>query len=66
LTEFAAQHPSQVTLIDMAHHVCFSGPPCSRWDDGIFVRPDRTHYSALGSLWIAKWVVPQLVRARSG
>jgi hypothetical protein len=59
LTEFAA-HTPHVSLIDLAAHVCASGPPCPFVVDGVAMRADGAHYTDDGSLWVARWLMPQL------
>jgi peptidoglycan/LPS O-acetylase OafA/YrhL len=59
LTQFAADTP-HVRVVDLATRVCPSGPPCPLVVDGIWVRGDGTHYTAAGSLWVARWLMPQL------
>jgi peptidoglycan/LPS O-acetylase OafA/YrhL len=59
LVKFASLQP-HVVLIDLAAHVCPSGPPCPLLVDGVFVRGDGAHYTAEGSLWVARWLMPQL------
>jgi hypothetical protein len=48
--------------------VCPSGPPCpyvvdgmGSLADGTGIRPDGSHYSPTSSLWLAKWLVPQIL-----
>ena len=59
LTAFARQTPG-VAVIDLAARVCPSGPPCHILVHNIFVRGDGKHYTAEGSLWVARWLMPQL------
>ena len=47
-------------MIDLATRVCPTGPPCKLLVDNIFVRGDGKHYTAGGSLWVARWLTPQL------
>ena len=63
LRTVALQFPKHVALVDLAGRVCPSGPPCHSVVRGVWVRPDNIHYGAPGSLWVAKWLVPQIVRA---
>lgn len=44
----------------MAAYVCPSGPPCPILVDGIAPRGDGAHYTAEGSLWVARWIMPQI------
>lgn len=59
LTDVAAQVP-HVTLVNLASYVCPSGPPCPLDVDNVWVRADGAHYSSQGSLWVARWLMPQL------
>jgi peptidoglycan/LPS O-acetylase OafA/YrhL len=59
MTDFAA-HTPHVRVIDLATHVCRSGPPCPILVDNVWVRGDGKHYSSVGSLWVARWLLPQL------
>ena len=59
LTQFAAKTP-HVRIVDLADYVCPSGPPCPILVDGIAPRGDGAHYSPEGSLWVARWLMPQI------
>jgi peptidoglycan/LPS O-acetylase OafA/YrhL len=61
LREFAAMHPRDVSVLDLASRVCPGGPPCSAVVDHNWVRGDGLHYSPPGSLWVARWLMPELV-----
>ncbi len=69
LTEVAARHPGHVGLVDLEARVCPTGPPCQFVVDGFgstiatatqAIRPDLVHYLPAGSLWVARWLVPQI------
>jgi len=60
LRRFAADHPGQVSIVDMDARVCPHGPRCPLLVDGIWLRPDGSHYSSQGAIWVAKWLVPQI------
>jgi hypothetical protein len=68
LRETAAQDPNRVAVVNLAARVCPSGPPCPYVVDGhgtisdprAAIRPDNVHYLPAGSLWVAKWLVPQI------
>ncbi len=69
LTAVAARHPGKVGVVDLEARVCPSGPPCPFAVDGIgstvatekqAIRPDFLHYLPAGSLWVARWLVPQI------
>ena len=62
LRNFAAQHPHDVTLIDLAARVCAGGPPCPTVVDGMIIRYDGVHYTTTGSVWAARWVLAQLAK----
>ena len=59
LTQIASSQP-KVRIIDLADHVCPGGPPCPLVVDGIGIRGDGAHYASDGSLWVARWLLPQL------
>jgi peptidoglycan/LPS O-acetylase OafA/YrhL len=55
-----ARHTPHVEAINLAAYVCPSGPPCPILVDGLWVRGDGAHYTGVGSLWVARWLMPQL------
>ena len=58
LLQFAAQHPNDVTLVDLAGKVCPGGPPCPAKVDGITLRPfDGAHFSPQGAVWASEWLL---------
>jgi peptidoglycan/LPS O-acetylase OafA/YrhL len=59
LVAFARNRP-HVELVDLAHFVCPSGPPCPLVVDDVDARGDGAHYTADGSLWVARWLMPRL------
>jgi SGNH domain (fused to AT3 domains)/Bacterial Ig domain len=59
LSEFAA-HTPHVKLIDLSSFVCPSGPPCPMDVNGLAPRGDGDHYSGEGSLFVARWLMPQI------
>jgi lysophospholipase L1-like esterase len=64
LLQFAARHPGEVTLVDLATRVCPDGPPCAEEVDGIALRPvDGGHFSPAGGVWASEWLLPQLLAA---
>jgi hypothetical protein len=63
LQELAARHPGHVGLVNLSTRVCPSGPPCPYQVGGRVLRPDDAHYGPTGSLWVAKWLVPQILGA---
>jgi hypothetical protein len=71
LREIAARHPRDVGVVNLEARVCPSGPPCQYFVDGHgsisdpdqAIRPDAVHYLPPGSLWVARWLVPQIAAA---
>ncbi len=59
LTSFAAHQP-HVKLVDLSAYVCPGGPPCPVVTNGVFMRADGAHYTADGSLAVARWLLPRL------
>ena len=59
LTQFARHRPN-VSLVNLSALVCPAGPPCPQITDGLGYRTDGAHYSADGSLAVARWLLPQL------
>ena len=59
LVAFARNRP-QVEVVDLADYVCPSGPPCPLVVDNVGARGDGAHYTADGSLWVARWLMPKL------
>jgi hypothetical protein len=62
---FAARTPN-VVLVNLAAKVCPSGSRCPLLVDDVFVRGDGAHYTAEGSLWVARWLLPRLHVNESG
>jgi peptidoglycan/LPS O-acetylase OafA/YrhL/lysophospholipase L1-like esterase len=51
---FAAEHPQDVTVVDISPIVCPGGAPCPTTLDGVVLRPkDGGHYEAEGAAWLA-------------
>jgi hypothetical protein len=71
LREVAARHPHDVAVVNLQSLLCASGPPCPYVVHGIgslshprqAIRPDGVHYLPAGSLWVARWLVPQIASA---
>ena len=59
LYKFAAHRP-HVKIIDLATFLCPSGPPCPIIVHNEWLRGDGAHYDAEGSLFVARWLMPQL------
>ncbi len=75
LKEVAAKHPRQVAVVDLSPRVCPLGPPCQYVVPAFnphptsvtqTVRADGIHYLPNGSLWVARWLVPQIAQAAKG
>jgi len=75
LREVAARHPHTVTVVDLSTRVCPLGPPCQYVVPAFnpkptsvtqTLRPDGAHYLPNGSLWVARWLVPQMSDATKG
>jgi hypothetical protein len=69
LREVASKHPTRVAVVSLESRVCPSGRQCAYVVDRFnpkpssaeqILRPDGTHYYLAGSLWVAKWLVPQI------
>lgn len=59
LLKFAARHPKQVTLVDLATKLCPGGSPCPEKVDGIKPRDvDGTHLTPQSAVWAMRWLVP--------
>ena len=59
--QFAAQHPDDVVITDLAEMVCPGGAPCPSTVDGIVLRPeDGQHYKADGAAWVAPRLIKRL------
>jgi hypothetical protein len=59
ITQFGSQTP-HVRVINLAARVCPTGPPCPLGVGDVWVRGDGAHYTTEGSLWVARWLMPQL------
>jgi len=58
---FAADHP-YATVIDSSEILCRGGRPCPRRVGRVEPRRgDGVHFSVEGSVWFARWLMPQLV-----
>jgi hypothetical protein len=63
LRAFAARHPGDVVLVDLAAHVCPGGVPCPERVDGVRLRPDGRHFTPAVAAVEARLLFPQLVAA---
>jgi peptidoglycan/LPS O-acetylase OafA/YrhL len=63
LRRFAARHPDEVTLVDVASRLCPAGPPCPAEVDGVRMRPDGRHLTPAASVSMAQWLLPRIAEA---
>ncbi len=63
LRKFAARHPDDVEVVDLAHRVCPSGPPCGNVDGFNPRGGDGRHFTPDGSVSAARWLYPKLAEA---
>ncbi len=61
LERFAARHPGEVTLVDLAKQICPDGPPCPENVDGLRLRPDGRHFTPAAASIEAQWLMPKIV-----
>jgi peptidoglycan/LPS O-acetylase OafA/YrhL len=63
--QFAARHPDDVTVADLAHIVCPSETTCPPTEaDGTVIRPrDGDHFEGDGPTWLAPRLYPEIIRA---
>lgn len=59
LDDFAAQHPQQVHIFDVASKLCPDGTPKLKVD-GVQVRTDGVHYTINGARLFWSWIMPTL------
>lgn len=59
LRSFAAAHPRQVRIFDVAGHLCRAGKPRTKID-GVQVRSDGVHYTADGARLFWSWIMPTM------
>jgi Fibronectin type III domain len=60
MRELAAQHPSEVSVIDLAQLVCPNGTPMQGLDGVQTLRTDGLHYNVAGSDLVGGWMAAQL------
>jgi peptidoglycan/LPS O-acetylase OafA/YrhL len=61
--EFAAAHPGDVVVVDLARKLCPSDP-CPERIDGVEPRPfDGLHLTPTAAAWAAHWLWPRIARA---
>jgi hypothetical protein len=58
---FAAQHPGDVSIADLARRICPSGPPCPEDVDGLRMRPDGRHFTPTAAAIAGQWLLPSIV-----
>ena len=63
--EFAARHPNDVAVADLAHIVCPDATSCPGTEpDGTVIRPrDGDHFEGDGPTWLAPRLYPEIIRA---
>ena len=59
MTSIASRTP-HVKVAPLANRICPSGPPCPLIVDSVWVRGNGAHYTDEGSLWVARWLTPQV------
>jgi hypothetical protein len=65
LRRFVTTHPD-TRLIDVAAKVCPLGSPCPATVGGVDARHgDGVHFDPPGSVWLSRWMLPQLLAAAS-
>jgi len=58
------RHPAGARLVDIAKELCPDGPPCPAEVDGVEPRGlDGAHFDPEGSVWLARWMLPQILAA---
>jgi peptidoglycan/LPS O-acetylase OafA/YrhL len=63
---FAARHPSDVAVADLAHIVCPASDRCPATRDGVVLRPrDGNHFETAGAAWVAPRLYQEILRALS-
>ncbi len=62
LRRFAARHPDNVSLVDLASRLCPDGPPCPAHVDGLEARPDGRHFTPTSSVWAARFVLSEIFK----
>src|SRR4051794_10499406 len=60
LHRFAARHPDNVSLVDLASKVCPDGPPCPENVDGLHARPDGRHFTPTSAVWAARFLLSEV------
>ncbi len=63
---FAAQHPGDVSIADLARRICPSGPPCPEDVDGLRMRPDGRHFTPTAATIAGQWLMPSIVATARG
>jgi len=64
LEAFVHRHRPRAELVDVAHEICPQGPPCPADVDGVEPRKlDGAHFDPAGSVWLARWMLPEILAA---
>lgn len=61
LTGFAAAHPDDTTVLDLAGYLCPGGRFAAE-KNGVQMRPDGLHFSRAGANLVWRWLMPQIVQ----
>jgi peptidoglycan/LPS O-acetylase OafA/YrhL len=64
LRRFAARHPDNVSLVDLAAKLCPDGPPCPENVDGLHARPDGRHFTPTSAVWAARFLLTEVYGSR--
>lgn len=66
MRELAAQHPDEMSVIDLAQHVCPNDKPLQGLGDVETLRTDELHYNVAGSELVGGWMATQLNKIAHG
>jgi hypothetical protein len=67
LEALVERHRPRAELVDLARKLCPDGPPCPADVDGVEPRKlDGPHFDPAGSVWLARWMLPQILAAANG
>jgi peptidoglycan/LPS O-acetylase OafA/YrhL len=61
LPRVAAERPGKLRLVDLHGHVCDGDAPIADVNPRWPVREDGLHFSRPGGIWLAAWLLPQLL-----
>src|SRR3954447_12876702 len=60
LHRFAARHPDNVSLVDLASKLWPDGPPGPENVDGLPARPDGRHFTPTSAVWAARFLLSEV------